>query len=200
MSWRKLLLECLFLLLTAAGVVAFQPGLVGLQSASSASLAPPYDPSRFNFVQSGNELGDRIYLTANAGVSLAPQPTRPDRISITPSDGARPGTFRFTIAPHQGSRGIRRAIGEFETTGQVFRLCEAVDDPLGDVPIRAERFLPVNNWGTHFALPEPMPAEMFGALITAAVNGAPSGSNGLDVFPGSETQRLAETLVGLCSG
>lgn len=205
MSFRTLFFGLLALIVV--GIVGFflLPALLGSSSSPGASsigssTVATNDPRRLNFIQSVNDLGDRIYLTTSVTITLTPQSTGPDKVMIAANGGARSGTFRFTITPHQGSRGVRRAIGEFDLGGQVFRLCEVVDDPAGGLPAHAERFAPVNSGGSRYSLPVPMPATTFVSLITAAVGGTPPGSSNKSFSPTAETQRLAESLVVLCTG
>jgi len=200
MSVRPWIFVGALVVVALGGLVLLDPQLVGLSKGGATASSGTGDPRRYSFVQSVNDLGDRILLTTGASITLTPQPTGPDRVAIAASGGDKQGTFRFTIVPHQGSRGVRRAIGEFETNGQVFRLCEVVDDPAGNAPIHAERFAPVNNGGARYALPTPIPATTFGDLITSAVNGTRAGARSTSFAPSAETSRLAETMIGLCAG
>ncbi len=194
----------LVLLLILVGVLyIFQSGLLGLSRQTTASsIAPASSVSTesargYRFVQSVNALGDRIYLRTNATITLTPNPTSPDAIAIAPSGGTRSGTFTFVVTPHQGRRGVRRVSGEFELNGQAFAVCEAVDDPAGDVPLRAQRFAPINNVGSRTALPVTIPGEPLLALLNAVT--ANTNAAGTSFSPSSETIRLAESLIGVCT-
>ncbi len=201
MSFRSFFVFLLVLILGAAAVIWLRPDLLGQRAATSLARAGFGDAPRYPFVETVNALGDRIMLTAPAGITVTPQPTGPDRVTVTPSDTTgRNGFLRFTIAPHMGSTGIRRAFAEVDISGQVYRVCEVVDDPADGAPVRAQRFMPINNSGTRTALPVAMPTEPWIALINAAIASAAGLTSGTNAAPSAQTQRLADALVGPCLG
>ncbi len=201
MSFRSFVVFLLILFVGVGAVLWLRPDLLGSRTAAGLARAGFGDAPRYPFVESLNALGDRILLTTPAGITVAPQPTGPDRVTVAPASTAgRAGVLRFTIAPHMGRRGIRRAFAEVDMTGQVYRVCEVVDDPAGSAPVRAQRFQPINNSGDRTALPVAMPTEPWVALINAAIASAAGVSNGGSATPSAETQRLADALVGPCLG
>jgi hypothetical protein len=201
MSFRSFVVFLLILILGAGAVVWLRPDLLGGRAISGLARGGFTDAPRYPFVESMNALGDRILLTSPAGITVTPQPTGPDRVTVTPSDTTgRTGTLRFTIAPHMGSTGIRRAFAEVSISGQVYRVCEVVDDPSSGAPVRAQRFMPINNSGARTSLPVAMPTQPWIALINAAIANAAGVTGGGNISPSPETQRLADALVGPCLG
>jgi hypothetical protein len=201
MSFRSFVVFLLILIVGAGAVIWLRPDLLGGRAGSSVASTGYADAQRYPFVESVNALGDRIMLASPAGITVTPQPTGPDRVTVTPSDTTgRAGYLRYTIAPHMGRTGIRRAFAEVEINGQAYRVCEVVDDPSSGVPVRAQRFMPINNTGTRTTLPVAMPTAPWIALMNATIASASGAANGATVTPGAEAQRLADALVGPCLG
>ena len=201
MSFRSFVVFLLILVLGAAAVAWLRPDLLGGQGFTGGFRSGFADSQRYPFTTQINALGDRIMLTSPVGITVTPQPTGPDRVTVAPSDTTgRPGNLRYTIAPHMGSTGIRRAFAEVDIVGQVYRVCEMVDDPADGSQPRAQRFMPINNSGDRTALPVTMPVQPWLALVNAAIASSAGLTSGSVAQPNAETQRLADALVGPCLG
>jgi hypothetical protein len=157
----------------------------------------------FRFTVSTNAFGDRILLQAPVTVTYVPQPSAPDVISITPSGGTHQGTFIWTVIPSQG--GARRVIGEYDLRGQVYKLCEFLDNPANRVISGAERYFLVNNIGAKYRVPERIDPAQFGILFDAAVPEqsrvrAAQLSSGDSMSISSTLARRAGDLIDICTG
>lgn len=201
MSFRSFFVFLLILLLGGAAILWLRPDLLEGRGASVGAVGALAGAQRFPFVAQMNPMGDRIMLTSPASITITHQPTGPDRISVAPAgEGGRSGFLRYTIAPHMGRTGIRRAFAEVDLGGQVYRVCEMVDDPADGSTPRAQRFQPINNGGDRTALPVAMPVEPWLALVNAAIANAAGMTAGGTMTPSAETQRLADALVAPCLG
>ena len=143
---------------------------------------------------------DRILLKTGVNVIIAHQDTAPDRISLVPLPGDLIGSFTWTVIPHQGSRSVRRLIGEAEWQGRVFKLCEAIDDPQSSQPRYAERYFPVNNSGVHYRNPQRADAAPFVDFLDTAIAQLPASQQPIGEPPPSRVGAMAERLIPLCTG
>lgn len=143
---------------------------------------------------------DRILLKTGVNVILAHEDTAPDRITLALPPGDLIGSFTWTVIPHQGSRMVRRLIGEAEWQGRVFKLCEAIDDPASPVPNYAERYLPVNNAGVHYRNPQRTQARPFIEFLDTAIAQIPAGQQPVGQPPPARVGTMGERLIPLCTG
>ncbi len=143
---------------------------------------------------------DRILLKTGVNVIIAHEDTAPDRITLAPPPGDLIGSFTWTVIPHQGSRMVRRLIGEAEWQGRVFKLCEAIDDPASPVPNYAERYFPVNNAGVHYRDPLRAQARPFIEFLDTAIAQIPAGQQPIGEPPPARVGAMGERLIPLCKG
>jgi hypothetical protein len=150
-----------------------------------ASVMNGGDQGLFAFSMSRNEFGDRIYLSAPVHITYVPQPGAPDRVDIAPLEGTLEGNFHWVVIQRQG--GENRLLGEFNSGGRAYRVCEFLLTSAGGGASRAERYYPINNSGPRFRDPEQIDTASLGTLFNAIVAEEPLLKN----VPKGSTEAVA---------
>lgn len=159
-------LVALVVVLIGGGILLVN--LLGGPGSSGAETAR----SGYRFTVERNPFGDRVLLTAPVGISYITQPTAPDNVVITTTEGKLQGQFRWTVIPNQG--GVRRMLGEFDVNGRVYKVCEFVDNADQHTGGGAERYDVINNAGPKYRPPQRIDPAPFAALFAAAVAQQPA--------------------------
>lgn len=143
---------------------------------------------------------DRILLKTSVGITLTHLDAAPDSIAVGPPPGDLAGSFTWTVIPHQGSRNVRRLIGEVEWQGRVYKVCEAIEDQEGSALKYAERYFPVNNSGIRYRIPLKTDYTSFVNFLSATIADIPIGQQPVGEAPKLRIGTMAERLTPLCLG
>lgn len=143
---------------------------------------------------------DRILFKTQVGITLTHALNKPDKVTVAPILGERQGSFTWTVIPHQGSRGVRRLLGEAEIGGTVYKLCEAISDAASPQPQYAERYFMVNNSGARYTVPKKVDSGPFIDFLTLSIAKVPEGQASVGKPLPADVLALAEKLIPLCTG
>ena len=171
--------------------------LVGRPSANQEGAAAQ---PRFAFAYPKDTPEDRILMKTGASITLTHEDKAPDAITLGIPPGDLSGSFTWTFIPHQGSRVVKRLIGEAEWQGRVYKLCEAIDDQESDIQKYAERYFPINNAGDHYRLPMKLDYRPFLELLNGAIAQIPIGQQTVGDLPPPDIRALAQRVMLLCTG
>jgi hypothetical protein len=196
--WRTVIILLLIFLVVAGAVVGvgfwLKSGTVtGGTDAMRNSLA-------YRFIYPSDTPPDRILLKTSVGITLTHQANRPDKVTLAPQDGEKQGSFTWTVIPHQGSRGVKRLLGESEIGGTTYKLCEAISDPASPQPQYAERYFMVNNSGARYMVPQRTDSDPFITFLNLTIAKVPEGQQSVGKPLPAEVLSLAEKLIPLCTG
>ncbi len=143
---------------------------------------------------------DRILLKTSVSITITHLDAAPDNIAIGPPPGDLAGSFTWTVIPHQGSRNVRRLIGEVEWQGRVYKVCEAIEDQEGSALKYAERYFPVNNAGIRYRTPLKIDYTPYVNFLSATIADIPTGQQPVGEAPKLRIGTMAERLTPLCLG
>lgn len=143
---------------------------------------------------------DRILLKTGVDIALTHIDAAPDSIAVVPPPGDLAGSFTWTVIPHQGTRNVRRLIGEIEWQGRVYKVCEAIDDQEGPALKYAERYFPLNNGGPRYRIPARIDYAPFVNFLSTTIADIHIGQQPVGSMPKLSIGAMAERLVPLCLG
>jgi hypothetical protein len=196
-SWRVPIILLVIMLIVGGAVFVvgsmMQPAAVMGTDAQRSALA-------YRFTYPSDTPADRILFKTSVGITLTHLANKPDKVVLAPVLGERQGSFTWTIIPHQGSRGVRRLLGESEIGGVTYKLCEAISDPASPQPQYAERYFMVNNSGARYTVPQRTDSTPFIDFLTQAIAKVPEGQASVGKPLPADVLALAEKLIPLCTG
>lgn len=196
-SWRAPIILLVIMLIVGGAVFVvgsmLQPGAVVGTDAQRSVLA-------YRFTYPSDTPPDRILFKTSVGITLTHLANKPDKVVLAPLAGERQGSFTWTVIPHQGSRGVRRLLGEVEIGGTTYKLCEAISDPASPQPQYGERYFVVNNSGARYTVPLRTVSGPFIDFLTLAIAKVPEGQASVGKPLPADVLALAEKLIPLCTG
>lgn len=196
-KWRVPLVLLVIMLVVGGAVFVvgsmLQPAAVVGTDAQRSALA-------YRFTYPPDTPADRILFKTTVGITLTHLASKPDKVVLAPVQGERQGSFTWTVIPHQGSRGVRRLLGESEIGGTTYKLCEAISDPASPQPQYAERYFMVNNSGPRYTVPQRTDSAAFIAFMTLAIAKVPEGQASVGKPLPADVLALAEKLIPICTG
>lgn len=154
----------------------------------------------YRFTYPSDTPPDRILFKTGVGITLTHLANKPDKVVLAPVIGEKQGSFTWTVIPHQGSRGVRRLLGEAEIGGTTYKLCEAISDPASPQPQYAERYFMVNNSGARYTVPLQTDSAPFIDFLNLAIAKVPEGQASVGKPLPADVLALAEKLIPLCTG
>ena len=195
-GWRIPLILLFLALLVAIAVYVMgsmmQPAAVTGTDAQRSALA-------YRFAYPPETPPDRILFRTTVGITLTHLANKPDKVKLAPVVGEKQGSFTWTVIPHQGSRGVKRLLGETEIGGTTYKLCEAISDPASPQPQYAERYFMVNNSGARYTVPQRTDSAPFIEFMNLAIAKVPEGQASVGKPLPADVLALAEKLMPLCT-
>ena len=195
-SWRIPLVLLLLALVMALAIYLagsmLRPATVTGTDAQRSALA-------YRFAYPPETPPDRILFRTTVGITLTHLVNKPDKVKLAPVAGEKQGSFTWTVIPHQGSRGVRRLLGETEIGGTTYKLCEAISDPASPQPQYAERYFMVNNSGARYTVPQRTDSAPFIEFMNLAIAKVPEGQASVGKPLPADVLALAERLMPLCT-
>lgn len=195
--WRAPLILLVIMLVVGGAVFVLgsmlAPAAVVGTDAQRSALA-------YRFTYPSDTPPDRILFKTTVGITLTHLANKPDKVVLAPVVGEKQGSFTWTVIPHQGSRGVRRLLGESEIGGTTYKLCEAISDPASPQPQYAERYSMVNNSGARYTVPQRTDSAAFIEFLTLAIAKVPEGQASVGKPLPADVLALAEKLIPLCTG
>ena len=196
---KPIVLLLVIALAVAAVVAYFGPTLRWLTRTGSPTQSSD-GGSVLQFTYPTGTPVDRILLKTGVNITITHLDAAPDNIAIGPPPGDLAGSFTWTVIPQQGSRNVRRLIGEVEWQGRVYKVCEAIEDQEGSALKYAERYLPVNNAGVRYRTPVRADYTPFINFLSAMIAETPIGQQPVGEAPKLRIGAMAERLIPICLG